>query len=295
MNRICFDKFFLTTILFVVNVSISWGQTNITSLSAITDPTAHYILTSDVSGSGHTSIASFSGTLEAAINPDTKMPYRITDLDAPLFSTLTGTVKNLVLEDVEYLLTALSPIAQVPDLLSADEAQGGLKRVGGYPALIIIHHLRPSGNVRHTDQNYCCNKPPHISKIASADHLPVHLHVLSLHVFNIVGMEVRHLGLDVKVLESKMAEPILVVFASHIKEGVCLHADVPHGYMGCVRHGRSGTPLHISKLRPGMDEKEIVGTAVHILDCDVLVMLWCVSAHLQVKQDDSPLHLAPAQ
>ena len=100
MNRICFDKFFLTTILFVVNVSISWGQTNITSLSAITDPTAHYILTSDVSGSGHTSIASFSGTLEAAINPDTKMPYRITDLDAPLFSTLTGTVKNLVLEDV---------------------------------------------------------------------------------------------------------------------------------------------------------------------------------------------------
>ena len=77
------------------------GQTNITSLSAITtDPTAHYILTSDVSGSGHTSIASFSGTLEAAINPDTKMPYRITGLSAPLFTTLTGTVKNLVLEDV---------------------------------------------------------------------------------------------------------------------------------------------------------------------------------------------------
>ena len=60
---------------------------------------------------------------------------------------------HLVLEYVEYLLTALSPIAQVPDLLSADEAQGVLKRVGGYPALIIIHHLRPSGNVRHTGQN----------------------------------------------------------------------------------------------------------------------------------------------
>ena len=101
MNRICFDKFFLTTILFVVNVSISWGQTDITSLSDITaDPTGSYRLTSDVSGSGHTSIATFSGTLEAAIDPTTKMPYRITDLDAPLFTTLTGTVKNLVLEDV---------------------------------------------------------------------------------------------------------------------------------------------------------------------------------------------------
>ena len=77
-----------------------WGQTDITTLSDITDPTGYYRLTSDVSGSGHTSITTFSGTLEAAIDPTTKMPYRITDLDAPLFTTLTGTVKNLVLEDV---------------------------------------------------------------------------------------------------------------------------------------------------------------------------------------------------
>ena len=77
-----------------------WGQTDITSLSDITDPTGYYRLTSDVSGSGHTSITTFSGTLEAAIDPTTKMPYRITDLDAPLFTTLTGIVKNLVLEDV---------------------------------------------------------------------------------------------------------------------------------------------------------------------------------------------------
>ena len=77
-----------------------WGQTDITSLSDITDPAGQYRLTSDVSGSGHTSIATFSGTLEAAIDPETHMPYRITDLDAPLFTTLTGTVKNLVLEDV---------------------------------------------------------------------------------------------------------------------------------------------------------------------------------------------------
>ncbi len=90
----------LTFAIIIANVTHVWGQTDISSLSDITDPTGHYRLTSDVSGSGHTSIATFSGILEAAIDPDTKMPYRITDLSTPLFTTLTGTVKNLVLEDV---------------------------------------------------------------------------------------------------------------------------------------------------------------------------------------------------
>ena len=45
-------------------------------------------------------VATFNGTLEAAIDPTTHMPYKITGLTAPLFTTLTGTVKNLVLEGV---------------------------------------------------------------------------------------------------------------------------------------------------------------------------------------------------
>ena len=90
----------LVFLMLLSGISKAWGQTGITSLSDITDPTGSYRLTSDVSGSGHTSIATFSGTLEAAIDPTTKMPYRITGLNAPLFTTLTGTVKNLVLEDV---------------------------------------------------------------------------------------------------------------------------------------------------------------------------------------------------
>jgi hypothetical protein len=89
----------LTLAIMIANITNVWGQTDISSLSDITDPAGHYRLTSDVSGSGHTSIA-FSGILEAAIDPNTKMPYRITDLSTPLFTTLTGTVKNLVLEDV---------------------------------------------------------------------------------------------------------------------------------------------------------------------------------------------------
>ena len=77
------------------------AQTDITSLSAITNMAGHYRLTANVSGAGHTTITGpFTGTLEAAINPTTHMPYKITGLNAPLFTTLTGTVKNLVLEDV---------------------------------------------------------------------------------------------------------------------------------------------------------------------------------------------------
>lgn len=73
--------------------------TNITSLSQITDADGTYVITQDISG-GTAGVATFNGTLEAAIDPTTHMPYKITGLTAPLFTTLTGTVKNLVLEGV---------------------------------------------------------------------------------------------------------------------------------------------------------------------------------------------------
>lgn len=86
----------------MMGVGRVWGQTDITSLSSITDMAGHYRLTSNVSGTGHTTISGpFTGILEAAIDPTTKMPYKITGLSSPLFTTLTGTVKNLVLEDVK--------------------------------------------------------------------------------------------------------------------------------------------------------------------------------------------------
>ena len=73
----------------------------ITSLSSIIEGNGKYVITSDIDASGFSSsIASFSGELAAAINPDTNMPYRISNLSTPLFTTLTGTVKNLVLESV---------------------------------------------------------------------------------------------------------------------------------------------------------------------------------------------------
>ncbi len=75
------------------------AQTSITSLESITNAAGHYVITADISG-GAPGVATFNGTLEAAINPATHMPYRISGLSAPLFATLSGTVKNLVLEDV---------------------------------------------------------------------------------------------------------------------------------------------------------------------------------------------------
>jgi hypothetical protein len=89
-------------VLMMTGVNV-WGQTNITSLSEITSADGHYIITQDITGGTPGVTANngtFNGTLEAAIDPDTHMPYKISGLSAPLFTTLTGTVKNLVLEDV---------------------------------------------------------------------------------------------------------------------------------------------------------------------------------------------------
>lgn len=98
----------LRAILLLLTLSLgagtAWGQdpifiTDLAGLQAVTG-SGNYKITADITATGFTTIASFSGTLEAAINPATKMPYCIKNLSAPLFTTLTGTVKNLVLENV---------------------------------------------------------------------------------------------------------------------------------------------------------------------------------------------------
>ena len=80
----------------------AFAQTSITNLSGLNaiSTTGTYIINADIDASSYTTKTSFAGTLEAAINPATHMPYRITGLTAPLFETLTGTVRNLVLDNV---------------------------------------------------------------------------------------------------------------------------------------------------------------------------------------------------
>lgn len=94
-----FRSLFLLLMMMIMGAGQMWGD-NISSLSQITSSDGNYVITADIDASDFSTIASFSGTLEAAIDPATHMPYRIKNISAPLFTTLTGTVRNLVLEDV---------------------------------------------------------------------------------------------------------------------------------------------------------------------------------------------------
>ena len=99
----------LTTLLLLP--ATAWGQTPtptpITTMEELShivdDMTGSYIITTDINATGFATLAGvvFSGTLEAAIDPATHMPYRISHLSVPLFSTVSGTVRNLVFESVD--------------------------------------------------------------------------------------------------------------------------------------------------------------------------------------------------
>ncbi|MBR6856780.1 MAG: hypothetical protein IKM90_05005 [Bacteroidaceae bacterium] len=94
----------LTLLFLMLTIStFAWGAdiTDVTGLTGINGSSDTFVIKNDIDVSnGFSTIASFSGTLEADINPQTHMPYRIMNLGVPLFTTLTGTVRNLVLEDV---------------------------------------------------------------------------------------------------------------------------------------------------------------------------------------------------
>ncbi len=118
----------------------------ITSLDDITS-TGDYIITDDIDASSFsTSIASFSGTLEADIDPDTKMPYRIKNLSVPLFTTLTGTVKNLVIENVN-----ISQSGQVGSI--ACTATGGARI---YNVGILGGSVKSTGTSTASNATDCC-------------------------------------------------------------------------------------------------------------------------------------------
>ena len=97
----------LMMLLLLAATLTAHSQTEITTLDGLNTMTASddYIIKADINasaGDGYTAdISSFSGTLEAAINPATQMPYRISGLTRPLFTSINGgTVRNLVLDGV---------------------------------------------------------------------------------------------------------------------------------------------------------------------------------------------------
>ena len=123
---------------------LATAQTHITALSEITSTTGSYLITQDISG-GTPGVSTFSGTLEADIDPDTHMPYRIKNLTAPLFETLTGTVKNLVVESVAIsghegntgaIACTANGAARIYNVGILDGSVGGTTYTGGLVGLL---------------------------------------------------------------------------------------------------------------------------------------------------------------
>ena len=142
-----FNRFFILSLLFISFLQPSQlrAQTNISSLSQITDAAGHYVITQDITG-GAPGVASFSGTLEASINPATKMPYRIKNLTVPLFTTLTGTVKNLVIENV-----SISQTSQVGAIACTATSSARIYNVG-----ILGGTVASTGTSTANDATDCC-------------------------------------------------------------------------------------------------------------------------------------------
>lgn len=107
-------------------------------------------LMTDVDASSYTTIASFAGTFEAAIDPSTHMPYRIKNLSVPLFTTLTGTVKNLVLEDVD-----ISQTGKVGAIACTANGTGtGAARI--YNVGILSGTVKSTGTSTANNSTDCC-------------------------------------------------------------------------------------------------------------------------------------------
>ena len=145
-NKLMRRKALTLLLTMLMPLTISAQTTDITSLSDITNMAGDYRLTADVSGAGHTTITGpFTGTLEAAIDPTTHMPYRIKNLSVPLFGTLTGTVKNLVIESVSIsghsgntgaIACEASGAARIYNVGILDGSVGGTAYTGGLVGLL---------------------------------------------------------------------------------------------------------------------------------------------------------------
>ncbi len=123
------------------------SQTDITSLSSISsDLAGHYRLTANITSVSTTIAGTFTGTLEAAIDPATNMPYRIETLTAPLFETLEGTVKNLVIDSVN-----ISQSGQVGAIACTAQSAARVYNVG-----ILSGSVKSTGTSTANNSTDCC-------------------------------------------------------------------------------------------------------------------------------------------
>lgn len=138
-------RMLLLLLMMTSGAGTAWGE-DIDGLDDITNSAGNYVITADIDASGFETISTFSGTLEAAIDPDTHMPYKITGLSAPLFTTLTGTVKNLVLESV-----SISQTGQVGAIACTATGSARIYNVG-----ILSGSVKSTGTSDASDATDCC-------------------------------------------------------------------------------------------------------------------------------------------
>lgn len=92
-------KAFFLLFMLTTCATSALAQTEISSLSDITDMAGNYKLTADISASGNTSLGTFTGTLDGDF-------HTISGLSNAIFTSVNGgTVKNIILDNVSINIT----------------------------------------------------------------------------------------------------------------------------------------------------------------------------------------------
>ena len=93
------NKWLFLLMITIISATTVCAQTDITSLSQITDSDGNYVITQDITG-GATGVATFNGTLTAQANADGTFPV-ISGINQPLFTTVTdATISNLTFKGI---------------------------------------------------------------------------------------------------------------------------------------------------------------------------------------------------
>ena len=93
------NKWLFLLMTTIIGTTAVCAQTNITSLSDITDSNGNYIITENISG-GTAGVSTFSGTLTAQAKADGTFPV-ISGINQPLFTTVTdATISNLTFKGI---------------------------------------------------------------------------------------------------------------------------------------------------------------------------------------------------
>lgn len=97
---------------------------------------------------------------------------------------------------------------------------------------------------------------------------------------------------DIDVLEREVMQVVLVAFP-HVEEVAALHLYVPHRDVVAFRERHVVPLLWFEELCPWPHDDEAPTLSGHVLDGDILIVLWCVGSHLEPYDAVRVLGMAP--